>query len=78
MRQHMGFHIMHEPSKITAKYPCGFCVGEIAQFLPDVSQLTGCAVWLDPKGQPKCIASSWGRQVQHRQCSEMRLELTVH
>ena len=44
---------MHEPSKITAKYPCGFCGGESAQFSPDFSQLTGCAVWLDPKGQPK-------------------------
>jgi len=53
MRQHMCFHIMHEPSKTTAKYPCGFCGGESAQFSPDVSQLTGCAVWLDPKGQPK-------------------------
>ena len=52
MRQHMGYHILHEPSRVTAKYPCGFCGGESAQFSSDLSQLTGCAVWL-VSGQPK-------------------------
>ena len=52
MRQHMGFHILHEREKVTAILPCGFCGGESAQYSTDLTQVPGCAVWIDKK-QPK-------------------------
>ena len=52
MRQHIGFRLLHEPERVPATYPCGFCGRESAQFSSDLSQLSGCAVWLS-RGQPK-------------------------
>ena len=46
MRQHMGAHLLHERSKFNAVMPCGFCGGESAQKSSDLSQLSGCAIWL--------------------------------
>lgn len=46
MRQHIGFHMVHEKQLVTATYPCGFCGGECAPISSDLSQSTGCAVWL--------------------------------
>ena len=48
----IGFHLLHEPQRVPATYPCGFCGSESAQFSSDLSQLSGCAVWLS-RGQPK-------------------------
>jgi hypothetical protein len=52
IRQHMGFHILHERQKVTAVLPCGFCGGESAQYSTDFTQVPGCAVWIEKK-QPK-------------------------
>mmetsp|Transcript_18808 Transcript_18808/g.60834 ORF Transcript_18808/g.60834 Transcript_18808/m.60834 type:complete len:334 (-) Transcript_18808:44-1045(-) len=52
MRQHMGFHLIHERETVPAAMPCVFCGGDSAQFSTDLSQLKGCPVWLDKK-QPK-------------------------
>ena len=52
MRQHVDFHLLHEPELITATYPCEFCGQESAQYSSDLSQLSGCAVWFHNK-QPK-------------------------
>ena len=37
MRQHMGFHILHEPARLTSANPCGFCGGDASL----------CRSWLD-------------------------------
>ena len=52
MRQHMGAHLLHEREKFKATMHCGFCGGESAQKSSDLSQLSGCAIWLQ-NGQPK-------------------------
>ena len=52
MRQHMGAHLLHERPKFNAVMPCGFCGGESAQKSSDLSQLSGCAIWL-LNGQPR-------------------------
>jgi len=59
MRQHMGFHLLHERSKVPAMYPCGFCGGESAQFSSDPAQLSGCAVWFH-NAQPKMLCKLVG------------------
>jgi len=46
MRQHMGAHLLHERSRFSAVMPCGYCGGESAQHSSDLSQLSGCAIWL--------------------------------
>ena len=58
MRQHIGFRLLHEPERVPATYPCGFCGRESAQFSSDLSQLSGCAVWLS-RGSQRCTVNSW-------------------
>jgi hypothetical protein len=52
MRQHVGKHILYDRKLLQASMPCGFCGGESAQYSSDLSQLTGCAVWLKTQ-QPR-------------------------
>ena len=59
MRQHMGAHLLHERSKFNAIMPCGFCGGESAQKSSDLSQLSGCAIWLF-NGQPRMYCKLLG------------------
>ena len=64
MRQHIGFHLIHEREKVPAIMPCGFCGGESAQYSTDLTQVSGCAVWLSKK-QPKMMCLKVGGSVNY-------------
>jgi hypothetical protein len=64
MRQHQAYHLLHEREKTVAIFPCGFCGGESAHKSPDMTQLVGCAIWLE-KNQQRMYCQLVGGDVRY-------------